>query len=250
MSTPLKQFKNILNKTSKLVIVFFLSIISPIQILGAGELDVIINEIAWMGTKSSSNDEWIELYNNSSSDIDLEGWKIISKDNSPNIILKNKIPAKGFFILERTDENTLPIVKSDLIYKGALNNKGEYLKLVDRKEQIIDEIDCSQGWFLGNNNEKKTMERKSSLINGSDPENWQTSQASGGTPKDKNSEGEKIKNKTEETLSIVEKNNNIYNSENNFQNKNSFLSFLIAIFIAVSSGTFVLFLKKKIERQC
>ena len=36
--------------------------------------DVVISEIAWMGTTASSNDEWIELYNNTSSAIDFAGW--------------------------------------------------------------------------------------------------------------------------------------------------------------------------------
>jgi len=31
----------------------------PTQTLSAGCLDVVINEIAWMGTENSSNDEWI-----------------------------------------------------------------------------------------------------------------------------------------------------------------------------------------------
>ena len=43
---------------------------------------VVINEIAWMGTKDSYNNEWIELYNNTNFDINLKDWKIVSKDNS------------------------------------------------------------------------------------------------------------------------------------------------------------------------
>ena len=43
-------------------------------------LDVVINEIAWMGTKANSSDEWIELYNNTSQDISLEGWTLYEKE--------------------------------------------------------------------------------------------------------------------------------------------------------------------------
>ena len=32
---------------------------------------VVINEVAWAGTVASSADEWIELYNNTSSPVDL-----------------------------------------------------------------------------------------------------------------------------------------------------------------------------------
>ena len=40
-------------------------------------LTVVINEIAWMGTSATnSSDEWIELYNNSSTSIDLADWTL------------------------------------------------------------------------------------------------------------------------------------------------------------------------------
>ena len=199
-----------------------------------------------MGTENSANDEWIELYNNSSSPIDLEGWEIISNDKTPNIILKNKIPAKGFFILERTNETTLVSIDSDLIYKGSLNNNGEYLKLIDQNKKIIDGIDCSKKWFFGDNETKKTMERKNVLINGGNLENWQTSESPGGTPDCKNSEGQKIKEKI--ASSSIEQNNQ---GATIFKDKtqNPFFSFLIALSVATSSGAFVLFLKKKIEKE-
>jgi len=34
---------------------------------------VIINEVAWMGTQTSSSDEWIELKNVSGQDVNLNG---------------------------------------------------------------------------------------------------------------------------------------------------------------------------------
>ena len=238
----------------------FLTIICPAQILSAGYLNVVINEIAWMGTENSQNDEWIELYNNSSSIIDLNEWKITTNDKTPNITLKNKIPSKGFFILERTDDTTLPNIKADLIYKGNLNNNGEYLKLIDANGEIIDGIDCSKEWFFGNNETKKTMERKNTLINGNDLTNWQTSEETEGTPNNNNSIGLKIDNsKKEESIMISspikqdsQDQKTVMPLKNNQETKkqNPFFSFLIALFIAVSSGTFVLFLRKKIDKEC
>jgi hypothetical protein len=199
-----------------------------------------------MGTGGSVNDEWIELYNNSSFLIDLNGWEIISNDKAPNIFLKNRISAKGFFILERTNDTTLPKIKSDLIYKGNLSNNGEHLKLTDNNKKIIDEIDCSKKWFFGDNEAKRTMERKNTLTEGNNSENWQTSESPGGTPGLKNSEGQKIKEKV--ASSSIEQNSQ---GATTFKDKtqNPFFSFLIALSIATSSGVFVLFLKKKIEKE-
>jgi len=140
----------------------------------------------------------------------------------------------------------LPKIKSDLIYKGNLSNNGEHLKLIDNNKKIIDEIDCSKKWFFGDNEVKKTMERKNTLIGGDNSENWQTSENSGGTPDRKNSEGQKIKEKV--VSSFIEQNNQ---GSKTFKDKtqNPFFSFLIALSVATSSGAFVLFLKKKIEKE-
>lgn len=68
------------------------------QIARAAETgSVVINEIAWMGNDNSSADEWIELYNNTDAAADLAGWKIISQDGSPEILLEGKIFPKVFF---------------------------------------------------------------------------------------------------------------------------------------------------------
>lgn len=147
---------------------------------------IIINEIAWMGTKTSYNDEWLELFNNTNQKIDLTGWQLAAQDGAPIIILSGKINAGSFYLLERTDDNTLPQLSADQIYSGALGNNGEYLILYDSTKNIIDSLDCSGGWFAGDNDTKQTMERKN-LTSVSTPDNWQISQNAGGTPRNQNS---------------------------------------------------------------
>ena len=176
-----------MSKKCFLVCISLFLFLVPLYATAVNVLDVVINEICWMGTENSYNDEWIELYNNSSFTINLEGWKLLAQDGTPKINLTGKIPSKGFFILERTDDTTLPEIKADLIYKGGLNNKGKNLKLIDSQKRIIDAVDCSSGWFMGENNTKQTMERKNILIVENNSEDWQTSQNPGGTPKSKNS---------------------------------------------------------------
>jgi len=149
--------------------------------------DVVINEIAWMGTTNSHNDEWIELYNNTESEIILDGWVLKSTDDSPSISLDGNIGPFDFFLLERTDDSTVPGQTADQIYTGALKNDGEHLQLFDDGGNTIDEVNSWGSWFKGDNTTKQTMERKDPQLTGSDPVSWTTSVDPGGTPKAQNS---------------------------------------------------------------
>lgn len=150
--------------------------------LAANAFNVVFNEIAWMGTISSANNEWLELYNNTDTDIDMNGWKIIADDNTPNIALNGIIPGRSFYLLERTDDQTIPEIAANQIYAGALENNGENLKLIDQNNNLIDKVVAADGWPAGDNSTKQTMARKDAMTNGETPSAWQTSQNPGGTP--------------------------------------------------------------------
>ncbi len=168
---------------------------------GASPGDVVINEIAWMGTTCSYYDEWIELYNNSSLSIDLTGWSLKAADGTPDISLVGIIPAKGYFLLERTDDQTIKDLKADQIYTGALENTSEDFQLRDALGNLIDSVPCETngGWFAGEKDGAYTMERTDTGSAGSTKNNWHTNDgitrngtdAEGnsinGTPKDENS---------------------------------------------------------------
>jgi len=167
---------------------FFSFAFSAFPVSAASPFSVVINEIAWMGTTASYNDEWIEFYNNNAdSKINLSDWKLVAKDGSPEINLAGEISANSFYLLERTDDNAVPNILADQIYSGALGNNGEILELYDGSGNLIDSLNFSSGWPAGDNSTKQTMERKNSQSAGTDSTNWATSQSVGGTPKNKNS---------------------------------------------------------------
>lgn len=208
-----------------LVITFLLT---PVFI--SASTGVFINEIAWMGTIDSSHNEWIELYNNSSSSVSLNGWAL--KIGEKEIKLKGILAPKSFYLLERTDNNTLPDIEADLIYSGSLQNNGEKLILINRNKKVVDEIDCRKGWFKGDNDTKRTMERKG--------DNWQDSSKIGGTPKEKNSKG--YSQKTEKYIDL-----NLANSSS-IRYKNFFLILLIAFITSLFSTIIVLLIDKNIKK--
>ncbi len=118
----------------------------------ASGLCVVINEVAWGGTAASSFDEWIELCNNTGEDIDLTGWTLRSADGTPDIALDGVIPAHGYFLLERTNDDTVSDIAADQIYTGAVQNNpaAETLELRDADENLIDTANGDGGqWPAG-----------------------------------------------------------------------------------------------------
>jgi hypothetical protein len=143
---------------------------------------VIINEVAWMGTPASYADEWIELKNLFRENVSLEGWQLQNKNKGIKITFKtgSVVPVGGFYLLERTDDATVPDVLADTIYTGSLANSNDALYLFDNYCGLQDTVAAAPAWPAGDNASKRTMERTSGLL-------WKTSVIPGGTPKLENS---------------------------------------------------------------
>jgi len=173
---------------------------------------VVINEVAWAGNQDHPNDEWIELYNNTDYDIPLDKWILEAEDGAPYIPLSGLIKAKDYYLIERSDDDTISDITADLIapFSGAgngsgLSNGGEVLMLSYKENgqatTTVDKTILSNNgkWLGGSTHEYQTMERVDTLVSGEDGSNWGTNNslivngknASGynikGTPKSKNS---------------------------------------------------------------
>jgi len=208
---------------------------------------VVINEIAWMGDSASYKNEWIELKNRTNSPININSWKLVSK-NGLNIELRGTIQKNGFFLLSR-NQPYIQGIKADVVYKGSLNNKGDDLMLFDKTGRIIDRADFLSGWPAGNNKSKQTMERiEKTATNNSREFAWQTSRKQNGTPKAKNSKYAPIEKKPVEKKNI---NSSLLLADaSNFSDgqKKGFYTFFEATAIAFLSAFIVLILKKKEQK--
>ncbi len=162
----------------------------------SSQKNIIINEIAWMGTLNSYNDEWIELKNVSNQAIDIKGWQLFDKKENIKIYFGEGnegtiISPNGFYLLERTNDDSVPDISADLIYSGSINDTDETIKLFNSNCQLVDQVitnggDNSNQWIAGEKEGRKTMERDSDMLN------WHTYQGNGengifGTPKKENS---------------------------------------------------------------
>jgi hypothetical protein len=137
---------------------------------------VVINEIAWAGTDASSSDEWIELYNTSTTAQDLSGWTITALDGKPTLTLSGSIAPLSYILIERTGDDTVSDIAADLVIPfsgGSLENAGETLELRDATGVVIDSVVCDAGWFAGSASpDYATMERIDALAPGGQAGNW------------------------------------------------------------------------------
>ena len=128
---------------------------------GAARDKIIFSEIAWMGSVESSSNEWIRLKNISNSAVNLENWQIFDKAKQIKIILdiEDNVEAGEIYLLERTDDNSLPNVPADRIYAGALNDTDEALYLFDSNCILQDFVEANPDWPAGDKDSKETMKR-------------------------------------------------------------------------------------------
>jgi hypothetical protein len=150
--------------------------------------EVIFNEIAWMGSPSSSNAEWMELKNISSSTVVLSGWELADASGKikKSLTGSDALAPGALLMLSRgsagsvSGNNSSTDVKT---YSGDLTNVGDVLALMDARCGVSDYLDASNGWPGGDNATKATLERDADGVG------WHTSAASGGTPDAENSAG-------------------------------------------------------------
>lgn len=137
---------------------------APVQ--QAPSMEIIINEVAWAGTKANEGHEWIELYNPSLVDaVDITNWVLSSSDSTPSITLNSVlIPPEGYYLLERDTDNAVFDIPADQIYSGALSNVGESLSLFNASSVLIDTANGNGGvWPAGSSTTFGTMERNGTM---------------------------------------------------------------------------------------
>jgi hypothetical protein len=123
---------------------------------------VILSEIAWMGTAQSASDEWIELMNRSGTPVDIGGWQLLDRGGQIKVVISHDARLTGdkpYYLLERTNDDSVPGVDADEIYVGALSNSGEAIRVFDEQCDLIDEVIARTGWPAGDASQKRTMER-------------------------------------------------------------------------------------------
>ncbi|MEY4673661.1 MAG: hypothetical protein RL148_1445, partial [Planctomycetota bacterium] len=107
---------------------------------GSSTAPVVINEFAYDDT-STDDKEFVELFNRTSSPVDISGWRIIAEDSTTNnlafTIPPNTILQPGaYWVVGNT---AVPNV-NQVVASNAWENDGESLELVDATNTLVDSI--------------------------------------------------------------------------------------------------------------
>lgn len=131
----------------------FLAVLLFVSMGGFVNADVLINEFLANGIIEPDS-EWVELYNNVSSAVDLTGFKI-SETNSGNLTLNLTIPAKGFVILvenftlfnstfSNLNSTGLIVDYGEVVPSFQLSNTAGLIELYNASGDKIDSIEYAQ----------------------------------------------------------------------------------------------------------
>ena len=131
-------------------------------------LGLLINEVAWMGTQASASDEWIELYNPSTVDISLTGWKLVSTNGVISILLEandanNTIHSGEYYVLAPVSAFTDVVIRQNITV--SLNDNGMSLQLISPAGILVDTANANGGtWPAGVASTRATMERHATTL--------------------------------------------------------------------------------------
>ncbi len=142
---------------------------------GANYNDIVINEI--MYSPASGEPEWVEIYNSTSSPLNLNSWKIGDNSTSTNIGEKDFIIQPSSFIVISKDSSITKYftVTSTFIVINfpSLNNTGDAVVLKDPTGKIIDSLEYFPSW--GGSSSGRSLERIDIQSSSTDSLNWKTS---------------------------------------------------------------------------
>lgn len=151
--------------------ILFLGAVSAFQPLpasatsGVSAPHVLLSEINWAGSALSNSDEWLELYNQGSTAVDLSGWVITgvaTKGEAISLAENTHIDAGGTLLISNFDlestRTTLNVVPSLATSALSLANTNSTVMLAMPDGTVVDEVSYTSPEF-GSSSPKASMER-------------------------------------------------------------------------------------------
>src|SRR6185436_11267174 len=162
------------------------SMLSAALTLAAAAADsvVVFNEVHYHPVTNETASEWVELHNQMAIDIDLSAWKVTG-DIGFTFAEGTIIPGGGY-LLVASDPNTLRLLSGITNiagpFTGRLNNGNGALRLRDRNDRLMDQLDYRDGgkWPVAPDGSGVTLAKRDRNRPSAAAENWTSSVRAGG----------------------------------------------------------------------
>jgi len=161
---------------------------------------IVINEIFYKSDDVFNSGDWVELYNNSLTEVDLSNWTFQDEnDDNTFVIPEGTIIAPNDYLVLCNNYQLFnycfPNVENvigDMTF--GFDSKGELLRLKHREGNLIDYVmyDSKSPWPVFPNGYGYSLELISPDSDNALPENWQSSWVNFGTPGRENSNEDSI----------------------------------------------------------
>jgi len=118
--------------------------------------DIVINEVFYDPLGNDVEGEYIELFNNGSTTVDLQGWKLTDSDGKGvDVIFPSMVMSSGTFVVIMTGQGTnitSPSQGPSMIYmdrtQGVWTNTGDDVLLMDASEDPVDFMAYGTGIYV------------------------------------------------------------------------------------------------------
>ena len=156
--------KRLVNISNIVIGLFLLNTVFILKVQAFGEIQ--ISEINYQGytvwedtVKSGSGDEFIEIYNNTESSINLTGYKlrVLSGNSDKEIILDGEIKPKDYLVIRKVTQTQKKTLKplDKVIFSSDFNlsnTAGAFVEIRDNSGATIDSINFWGKWSVDTEN--------------------------------------------------------------------------------------------------
>lgn len=144
---------------------------------------IVINEINYNSSVTFNPEDWLELYNNTDSTVDLSNWVFKDEEDIHNFVIPSgtMLNAGEYIVLVYDTALFKPLFPNVLNYIGnigfGLSGGGEKLRLYDNNMNIIDSLtyDDQQPWPTQPDGNGPTLSLRNPSLENSLPESWDAS---------------------------------------------------------------------------
>lgn len=142
-----------------------LALVLTVSLAAAAQADVIINEILYDpaaglagdangdGTRDAAEDEFVEIFNNGASAVDISGWTLSDDDGDDFVFGAGTSIAAGEYIVLFGGGTPTGIPGQVFTDNGSIGtglaNGGDLVRLIDNLANVIDSVDYSTLAGLG-----------------------------------------------------------------------------------------------------